>query len=81
MSKTKEHAKNIPDAEERRRTYIFRYCTEDGNNLLPSADRSPIVLCMYNFVFSSQLTKGIYASGWFVQMANNKCTPSFNNYV
>ena len=60
---------------------FFDTAQKDGNNLLPSADRSPIVLCMYNFVFSSQLTKGIYASSWFVQMANNKCTPSINNYV
>ena len=26
-----------------------------------SADKSPVVLCMYNFVLSGQLTKGIYA--------------------
>ena len=62
---------------------FFDTAQKDGNNLLPLADKLSIVLtqCMYNFVFSSQLTKGIYASGWFVQMANNKCTPSINNYV
>ena len=31
-----------------------------------SADKSPIVLCMYNFVFSGQLTKGTYPSARFV---------------
>ena len=33
------------------------------------------------FLAVLKLTKGIYASGWFVQMENNKCTPNTNNYV
>ena len=38
---------------------------------------SPVVLCMYNFVFYSFFiyNYSIYASGWFVRKENNKCTP------
>ena len=28
-----------------------------------------------------QLIERIHASGWFVQMKNNNCTPNTNNYL
>ena len=82
MSKTKEHAKNIPNVEERRRTSLYFPILHRKMEIICFlADKSPVVLFMYNFVFSGQLTKGIYASGRFVWMENNKWTPSINNYV
>ena len=57
---------------------------------------SPLVLCMYNFVLNIFIYYYVFflsargaadsikrncASGWFVRMENNKCTPNTNNYV
>ena len=40
MSKTQEHAKNIPEAEERRRTFVFDTVQNPGNNLLLVTDNA-----------------------------------------
>ena len=58
MPQIKEHDKNIPEAEGRRRTFVLDTAQNNGISFSGPmfefiSARSLIVLCMYNFVLKS----------------------------
>ena len=53
-----EHAKNIPETEKKRRlNFCLGYCTKSWkyfvSRLMLLSAISPLLLCVYNFVFKS----------------------------
>ena len=91
MPKIGEHAKNIPaDAEEKHKIMeilCFSPVRQCDIGQQCCACTTSFLNLFINYYISSmcflagQKIMRIYASGWFVRMENNNCTPNTNNYV
>ena len=68
MPKIYERAKNIPGAEESRRTYILDTAQNHGNNCFSACVRQCNI--DRSVVHGEVYLHDLYASGWFVWMKN-----------